>query len=128
MSATMLILAIAGIASAAAGSSGLEGKWAGDRLIMTVRPDGATINSDCARGAINQPLHLDRHLRFSATGTFTADKAGPQKADEAVRAIPSTFRGQLAGDTLDLSIEAEGQELRKFKLQRGGTVKLVRCL
>ena len=128
MSATMLILAVAGIATAATGSSGLEGKWAGDRLIMTVRPDGATIKSDCAHGAINQPLHLDRHLRFSAAGTFTADEAGPQRADVAVRAIPSKFRGQLAGDTLDLSIEAEGQELRKFKLQRGGTAKLVRCL
>lgn len=127
MGATILALA-AGLLASAGTVPALDGRWAGDRMIMTIGPDGATLQSDCAAGAISGPIALDRHGKFNARGNYHVYRGGPQQADVAPSRTVSTFRGRLAGDLLELSISNPGLPVATFKLRRDGKLKLVRCL
>ena len=45
------------------------GTWGGPHIEMTVRPDGATIEMDCAHGAVDGPIKVGIDGRFRAAGT-----------------------------------------------------------
>lgn len=114
---------------AAAAGPALEGAWGGDRLRLVVDAQGATVQADCADGRIAGPIVLSQGGSFVASGTYAEHKGGPQVADEASGPAQARFSGELRGDTLTLSILPAGAKVAQtFRLQRGATVKLVRCL
>ena len=83
---------------------------------------------DCASGAIAGPLRLDASGSFSASGTFMQHQPGPQRADETVP-DKARYIGEVQGAVMTLTIQPVGSGAPQvFRLQRGTTVKLVRCL
>lgn len=115
-------------ADATAASAAALGTWGGDRLQLTVDAQGARLKLDCASGAINSPLVLDAHGAFMASGTFEAQQAGPQRADES-GAAPARYSGSIKGDLMTLTIQAGADApAQVFKLHKGVNVKLVRCM
>ncbi len=111
-----------------AGSS-LEGTWAGDRLRVVVDGQGATLQADCADGRIAGPIAVKADGSFSVSGSYEQHKGGPQAADAAPVSTAARFSGALSGDVLTLSILPNGAKTAQtFRLQRGASVKLVRCL
>lgn len=111
-----------------AGSS-LEGTWGGDRLRVVVDAQGATLQADCADGRIAGPIVVNADGSFVVGGTYEQHKGGPQAVDAAPVSGAARFTGALHGDVLTLSILPSGAKAAQtFRLQRGASVKLVRCL
>lgn len=57
--------------------SPLIGAWGGRGLSVVVTDAGATLEFDCAHGTIDQPIWPTRLGRFTASGSYTAEKPGP---------------------------------------------------
>ena len=122
---------LAGLAMAArvASAQSPEGSWGGDRLQLEIDAAGGRIQMDCASGTIVAPITLAANGRFLAAGTFELQRAGPQRADEAAAPANARYSGEVKGDAMTLSILASGATAPQvFKLRRGATVKLIRCL
>ena len=115
-------------AEVSAASAAAVGTWGGDRLQMTVDAQGARLQLDCASGTIGTPLVLDAQGGFSTSGTFEAQQAGPQRADESAAAA-ARYSGNIKGDLMTLTIQTgSNAPAQVFKLHKGVRVKLVRCL
>ncbi len=107
-------------------AASLQGVWAGDQTIVTFTAKGARIEQGCADGTISVPVRLDRHRRFSATGTYDAQKPGPQlETDEGPP--PAIFSGKIVGQTLRLTIRPLGGAEHTYTLQQDAKMKLLRC-
>jgi hypothetical protein len=127
--AAVVLLALPGCATAHSGA--LTGVWGGDRLVATFTEAGATLQADCADGAIAGPVHTDSSGRFSAAGAYHVLHGGPQLVEEDAH-VPAPagvrFEGRLRGDTLVLTIRASVDAApQTFTLVRGVRPKLVRC-
>ena len=107
-------------------AASLQGVWAGDQTVASFTPKGAKIEQGCADGRIAIPVRLDRRHRFSVTGTYDAQKPGPQmESDEGPP--PAIFSGEVAGQTLRLTIQPSGATKHTYTLRRGAQMKLLRC-
>lgn len=114
-------LAMTGSASAAAPL----GEWGGDRAMLTIGPDGATLRQDCAEGRFG-PVNPDGKGAFVAKGSYDAAGPGPQAGD-AAGGRPARYEGHIAGDTLHLVIHPAEGPVQKLTLIRGQRQKLIRC-
>jgi hypothetical protein len=125
--ASLVLSAVLAFSSGATPTD-LAGVWGGDRTVLTFGVTGATIQSDCAQGAITGPILLAADGHFRASGTFENQGPGPQEADRAVLPAAS-FTGQVDGDTMVLTVhESGGRAPMRLTLRRGVRPKLVRCL
>jgi hypothetical protein len=122
---TLLILP----SGAAAAPAVLTGTWGGDRLAANFTETGATLQADCADGAIAGPVRVDAAGRFSATGAYQVLHGGPQLVEEDAQvAAAARFEGRVRGETLQLTIHGPGAAApQTFTLVRGARPKLVRC-
>jgi hypothetical protein len=127
--AVIAALALPGCAIATPGP--LTGAWGGDHLAATFTEAGATLQADCAEGAISGPVRPDAAGRFSASGAYHALHGGPQLVEEdapAPAAAAARFEGRVHGETLMLTIRGPaGAAPQTFTLVRGARPKLVRC-
>lgn len=107
-----------------------EGTWGGRHAELTVRQDGATIEMDCAHGAINEPISVGRDGRFRAAGTFVAERGGPVREGAEPEARPALYSGRLEGETLTLVITLgeSGEEAGTFELTYGRSGRITKCL
>lgn len=110
----------------AATPSGLEGVWGAPGANLTVGPDGAVLEQDCADGRFSA-VRLDARGRFRAPGAWAEHAPGPQAADEGPGQGAATFEGKVEGDTLVLTITRPGQPVRTLTLAKGKRAKLIRC-
>lgn len=117
-----LLLLMTGHAAAAAP---LEGTWGGDRTVLTISGEGASLRQDCADGRFG-PVRLDLKGAFSIDGSYDAGGPGPQPGD-AVGGAPARYEGRLHGDTLRLVIRPPGAPAQTLTLRRGQGQKLIRC-
>ena len=102
--------------------------WGGDHVQMQVTEDGATLDFDCAHGAITEPLRIAKDGTFLATGTYGAEHAGPTRRDEP--ADPkATFSGTVVGDAMTLRVVIDGQDPAglRFQLVRNQPGKVRKC-
>ena len=121
------IAALFGIAAMTAGASAppLLGQWGGPGVNLTFGADGARLEQDCASGSFG-PVRADARGHFKTSGRFEAYGPGPQRADETPGGN-AAFEGQLAGDTLHLTIRPAGGAPQQMTLLRGKRAKLIRC-
>jgi hypothetical protein len=116
--------------SAAPKAKMLSGTWGGDRMNLVMNAKGGDIRMDCASGTIKGKVVPDAKGRFTARGTFDAERGGPIRAEDfAAKGKPAVFRGQIVGDTLKLTVTTSGaSEPQNYVLHQGHSQKLVRCL
>jgi hypothetical protein len=106
-----------------------EGTWGGPHAELTVRPDGATLELDCAHGTLGEPVAVGRDGRFRVSGTFTAERGGPVREGAEPEARPAVYSGRLEGETLTLVITLEGgEEVGTFQLAHGRSGRITKCL
>lgn len=119
--------------SAAAGESGKArlpaGDWGGDHVRLSVTDKDATVELDCAHGAIDVPIALDREGRFDAKGVFVPEHGGPVLRDEVPKREPARYQGSLEGESMTLRILVgdSGEEIGSFRLTRGKPGRLMKC-
>lgn len=113
-----------------AGSSPLaEGTWGGPSIQMTVSPEGAALDLDCAHGAIDGPIAVGSDGRFRASGTYAVEHGGPVREGEE-KGRPAVYEGRVEGKKLTLVILiAEGkQEVGTFELTQGRFGRIMKCM
>ena len=122
VSATVLMLT--------AGSSPLaEGPWGGPGIQMTVGPQGAVLDLDCAHGAIDGPIAVGKDGRFRAAGTYGVERGGPvREGEEAGR--PAVYEGRVEGQKLTLVITLDGgrEEVGTWELTQGRSGRIMKCM
>jgi hypothetical protein len=132
------LLGVCWMASPEAQASGglvappLEGVWGtgmeGERMLLTVTPEGGRIEMGCATASLVGPIHPGGDGKFQAVGSFERHRPGPEMANKSA-AVSARFVGELQDGVLTLSMLPEGATTPQvFKLRQGVRVKLFRCL
>jgi len=103
--------------------------WGGEHVRLQVTETGATLEFDCAHGSIIQPVQVQAVGNFTAKGTFTRERGGPVRKDDADQAVPAAYSGTISGDELKLRIAGgpQGAAGGEYLLTRGSTGHLVKC-
>lgn len=111
------------------GSSPLaEGTWGGPGIQMTVGPQGAVLELDCANGTIDGPIAVGKDGRFRASGTHAVERGGPVREGEET-GRPAVYEGRVEGKELTLVITlAEGkEEVGTWELTQGRHGRILKC-
>jgi hypothetical protein len=124
-----LVCAIALCTTASGQDNGHTEQWGGSGISMRMTASGASIQFECAHGSITQPITPNAAGEFTATGSYTAERGGPVRKDEAPSDRPATYKGRISGDTMTLQVllTDRSQEPLQFTLTRGKFVKVVKC-
>lgn len=122
---------------AACGSSAASGEqrtvplgtWGGDHVLLEVAAGGASLELDCAHGAVEGAIRLDAERRFDAGGTYVQERGGPVR-EGGEDARPARYAGRVEGKTMTLTIAVGdgGETLGPFELVRGRSARLTKCL
>jgi hypothetical protein len=106
------------------------GTWGGDHMRLDVTSSGATIEYDCAHGAIDEPIVPDSSGRFSVGGTHTFEHGGPVRPDETPNRHPARYDGRVVGDTMDIAVTVtdSGQRIGQFMVFFRHSPRLLKCL
>ncbi len=135
LSATCLLIGMVSFAATGAPASPqgsadgrvAAGVWGGMHLVMNVQDQGATLEFDCARGTVPEPLTVNGKGEFRVHGSFFPEHAGPTRRDEN-EGTPAIYSGTVTGDNMSLKLEIGGQpEVRTFELKRGRNGRLMKC-
>ncbi|HLI62934.1 MAG TPA: hypothetical protein VKV05_06015 [Terriglobales bacterium] len=112
-----------------AGSESSGEVWGGRGVLLKMNAQGATLEFDCARGTILQPIKPDANGEFSVSGTYSRERGGPVRKGNPGNAAPAIYKGSIQGDTMQLEIipEDSGQALPALTLARGEAGRLVKC-
>jgi hypothetical protein len=96
---------------------------------MKMNDKGATLEFDCARGTIGQPITPDANGKFSLAGTYSPERGGPVRKDNPSNTVPATYQGTMQGDTMQLQIipEDQSQAPPALTLTRGQPGRLMKC-
>ncbi len=107
-----------------------QGRWGGRGVILDVTESGAVIEFDCASGAINEPMALDKNNRFEAKGTHMTERPGPVRMGQEDGEQSALYTGSVDAETLTLTIELTGakQIIGTFTLAFGKSSRLRKCL
>ena len=103
--------------------------WGGHHVSAKVTPQGATLEFDCARGNMLEPIKANAKGEFTARGTYTPERGGPISRDNPPPDLPATYKGSIDGDTIRLEIvlAEKDQAPEPFTLTRGKVGRLVKC-
>jgi|SRR5271166_4066683 len=113
--------------SSALGATGSV--WGGDHVKLEVTAEGATLDFDCASGAISTPLTADAQGNFKVKGTFTRERPGPVMRDNPNTAAAATYSGTITGNTMRLNITTgpQNESMGDYVLVRGQPGKVFKC-
>lgn len=112
------------------GNNKLEtGVWGGQHIRAEVTESGATIEFDCAHGAIDQPITLDDKGGFDIRGKFATEHAGPVRRDEEDNNRSVRYVGRVKGAELTLTISDFNTKemIGDFTLTHQSEGRLVKC-
>ena len=87
----------AGSASSGGKNKLATGTWGGDHVRADVSDKGASIEFDCASGAIEEQVFLNDDGKFDLKGKFTPEHGGPVVKDEADAGRPARYVGRVRG-------------------------------
>ena len=106
----------------------VSGQWGGQGISMEVTDSGATLDFDCASGAITEPIVPDSAGKFSAKGRFARQRPGPTREGEDDRQ-PAIYSGVVDGENLSLTITLtkNSEKVGDFTLAHGKTGRIRRC-
>jgi hypothetical protein len=104
------------------------GVWGGAHIRMVVNNEGARLEYDCASGAIDEPIVLDRTGRFNVTGSHTSEHGGPRREGQSAVAR-ARYTGRIRGNTMTLTVALENprQRVGVFTLTRNNDALLTKC-
>lgn len=127
----LLLLLIAASATCGKSLTGpvTPGDWGGEHIGLSVAQSGAILEYDCASGTIDQPL-VATEGRFTAFGTHIREHGGPIREGESADKHPARYEGRIDGQTmtLDVTLTVSGEKLGSFKLVRGQSPRVFKCL
>ena len=103
------------------------GTWGGEHVRLEISKTGAEVEFDCAHGQITQPIALDKRGNFDVPGTFIPEHGGPVRSDETPPSNPARYSGHLDGDSMNLTVTREKENLGSFTLIRGSQGTLMKC-
>jgi hypothetical protein len=103
--------------------------WGGLHVSMQMTAQGATLEFDCAHGAILAAVKPDAAGDFRVTGTYTPEHGGPIRKDNPPRDLPATYKGTIHGDTMQLQVELsdKDQQPPALTLTRGTNGRVMKC-
>jgi hypothetical protein len=106
----------------------LSGNWGGDGFALRPAQTGYVVQGKCAAGKINDRIVPDASGAFVAKGYFNAYTSGYRLSDIAPRDHAATFKGQVSGDRLTLTMRVAGRpDEMHYVLKRGAIVKFPKC-
>jgi hypothetical protein len=108
----------------------LTGMWGGQHIRLEVSSSGASIEYDCARGTIDQPMTLDSGGYFDVRGTHVTDRGGPIREGERSDALAARYTGRVQGETMTITVMlTDSKEIAgTFTLGYRKTSRLRKCL
>src|SRR5262245_22901047 len=104
------------------------GTWGGEHAVLTVNGTGATIEFDCAHGALPVPITLDRG-GFDVAGDYFPEHGGPIRVDEPVVRQAARYRGTVVGKsmTMRVTLTDTSQTIGTFMLTLGASGRVFKC-
>jgi hypothetical protein len=104
------------------------GLWGGEHVRMVVSRVGARLEYDCAASLIDQPIILDAAGRFTAKGSYTPERGGPQR-DAQAASVRARYVGRVRADVMRLTVTLENakEPVGVFTLRRGDDQLLTKC-
>jgi hypothetical protein len=107
-----------------------QGTWGGEHIALTVTPSGATIEFDCARGTIDEPMKVDNRRRFQVRGTFVLGEGGPATIGRKPESRPARYSGSVNARKMALNVRLTDRDesVGDFNLVFGQSPRLYRCL
>jgi hypothetical protein len=107
----------------------VSGTWGGDHAELTAGPASATLEFDCAHGALPVPLTLNNGT-FDVAGDFFRERGGPIREDETLTRQPARYSGAVNGTTMSLRVRLTDppQDLGTYALTFGTSGRLFKCL
>lgn len=127
----MLVLLVGASATCASSLTGpvRPGDWGGEHIGLSVAERGATVEYDCANGTIDEPL-VAVEGRFTALGTHIREHGGPIREGETADKHPARYEGRIDGGTMTLEVVLtdSGEKVGAFKLVRGQSPHVFKCL
>jgi hypothetical protein len=105
------------------------GEWAGKHIAANFTDEGATLEFDCASGAINRKIVVDQKNRFEAAGTYAEEGGGPVRFESGQVGVAVKYTGQISGKKMSLVVRREdsGKLIGRFALFYGQESTLVKC-
>lgn len=105
------------------------GSWGGDHALLAVGSTGATIEFDCAHGALPAPIPINDGT-FDVAGDFFPEHGGPIRVDEPIVRQPSRYRGTIEKQTLSLrvTLTETGQDIGTYTLTHGAFGRVFKCV
>lgn len=102
--------------------------WGGNHVRLTMKPNGAELEFDCAHGEINQSLKADSEGHFDLEGTFVRE-GGPVRVDEPAKGQQVRYVGEISGNAMSFQIHFQNSKepTEPFKLTRGSSGRLWKC-
>ena len=127
--ALLMMMAIPWIAAQAQDNGASSESWGGRGVTMTMSAQGATLEFDCAHGAILQAIKPNAEGEFSAAGTYTPEMGGPVRKDNPPRDLPATYKGTIHGDAMELEVLLNDKNMAppSMTLTRGSLGRLHKC-
>ena len=106
-----------------------EGVWGGEHLRVSVGPEGAELEFDCARGQITVPFKTGDGCRFDLPGTYTREAPGPIRIGREPKAVPARYAGRVEGSRMTLAVRVEGSDEppAEYTLTRGDEGRVFKC-
>jgi hypothetical protein len=106
-----------------------SGSWGGQNIGLNVTDTGAAIQFPCAHGTIDQLLVLNDQGRFSAKGTFVAERPGPTREDNPPEGQPALYEGTVTNETMTLTVTLSKtkEQVGSFNLEHGKTGRVRKC-
>lgn len=107
----------------------ISGTWGGQGISMEVTDSGATLDFDCASGAITEAIALDNAGKFSVKGRFAPHRPGPTREDDDNQGQPATYSGVVDGEnlTLTITLTKNSEKVGDFTLGHGKMGRIRRC-
>ena len=112
---------------AASPNQNLSGVWGGLHVTLEVSSDSATLEFDCASGAIKDPILLDSNGHFDVLGSYNRQGPGPTRQGVKTES-DARYSGTVDGNTMKLNVHLTGSsEILEFSLTHGRPGKITKC-
>ena len=107
-----------------------DGNWGGQHMGMVVTETGATLEYDCASGAITQPLLLDGSGHFTWTGVHHIEHGGPIFVGEPQNTHAAKFTGSATSDHISITVTLTDTTYptQTYSMTRGASPQVFKCL
>jgi hypothetical protein len=106
----------------------VTGEWGGTHVALRLRPDGGTIEYDCAHGTLGGPLLTDANGAFRVAGTHVREHGGPARMGEVLPHETAVYQGWIRGGQMTLEVRTAATALGSYTLHKDAPAQLFKCL